>query len=342
MNLFKLKQNILSSLKIITLSLMLSVGLGYALAQSIQPQWTQPTGSPPAGNMPLPISTHVAPQVKDGPLTINLLNTGGDFGFRVPYSGIGIGSITFPTGALGAGDLPGLLHISNDQQPGSEGSFPAIRIDGPGPALVAPSTDAKIGLGTLNPAYNLDIPTGTARIYNLRIGHLQMIGLNCVPAAGKIFTAYTGTLNGGWGCWADPTVPSPIFNNAPRLNVLPVEVIDQNWPTGNNVIGFANLRPGVWYVRVFGVIGQTSSSNPYRVTVTINGGITSSGASADKSFDITNHPDGTAPFSVAGIFDNRAAGSVPTTGLFVNVDDDLAQNHVRPKIMGVTAYWMSQ
>ncbi|MCK9345339.1 MAG: hypothetical protein M0P64_04490 [Candidatus Pacebacteria bacterium] len=66
-----LKQ-ILSATKIVSLAIILSFGLSYALA------WTAPTATPPAGNVSAPINASNTPQEKLGSLTVGSLTTAGN------------------------------------------------------------------------------------------------------------------------------------------------------------------------------------------------------------------------------------------------------------------------
>jgi len=331
----KSKQNKFLFLKTVVLSILLSASAGQVMVQA---QWTQPSGAPPpSGNVPIPLNLNdgMFPQIKDGPLMINASNVvSGNFGFRVFFGGIGIGSIIFPTGGGSAGDYAGKLHINNGLPNNSYPNplpRPAIRIDGNGPVLVASSTvPARIGMGTLNPAYNLDIPNGTARIDTLKVGRLRI--WNDSPQVGYVLTSLDNQGNASWR----PTfnIPGSVANITPRVGVNPVEVIDQNWPGGiTSTPTYTNLRPGVWQVIVNGVIGNAGNGgSTYAVTISIDGSTPS--ATGDKTFNIRNHPDGTAPFSVTSIIRNPAPANLNIRAS----DNSLAISD--PVITGVSAYWM--
>jgi len=375
------KNRSLTISKIFILTFMLFMGIG---GHMVHAQWTQPASAPPLGNMPLPLTAHTAPQIKDGPLMISMNNLSSNYNFiynsfalKIPYGGISIGSVLTPTGALGAGDLPGLLHINNAQP----GSNVGIRIDnetGIGrPVFVTSSQNARIGLGTLNPAYNFDIPSGTARIgtepthwepsYGLQypglleVGTIQIEGSSsCPPMVGYVLTSLD---NQGNACW------SPRPGTANSGNIAPPDIIDENWPYGNQNGGFIgntqqflnhyqspNLRQGMWYVTVFGNLGDAGNGAAYNLRVSIRAGsigqstmISNGGpsggnfVSADKVLSIADYPDGTAPFSVSSIIVNGG----PDRRLYISLSDGINHhgssgnlNPSRPIITGVSAYWM--
>ncbi|MCR4342706.1 MAG: hypothetical protein NUV40_02230, partial [Patescibacteria group bacterium] len=59
------KENIIQSIKVITLGLMVAVGLSYAFA------WTAPTSAPPGGNVSAPINVSNTSQTKTGFLWVD-------------------------------------------------------------------------------------------------------------------------------------------------------------------------------------------------------------------------------------------------------------------------------
>ena len=63
-------KQIISALKVISLSLILAFGVSYVSA------WTAPTVTPPGGNVAQPINVSSAPQTKTGSLTTGSLTTG--------------------------------------------------------------------------------------------------------------------------------------------------------------------------------------------------------------------------------------------------------------------------
>lgn len=66
-----MNKKIIQAIKISALALVLSVGIGYALA------WSAPTSVPPAGNVSAPINTSATPQTKVGALTVQGLTLTG-------------------------------------------------------------------------------------------------------------------------------------------------------------------------------------------------------------------------------------------------------------------------
>ncbi|MEK7552044.1 MAG: hypothetical protein AAB534_01375 [Patescibacteria group bacterium] len=166
-----LKQKILSVTKIIVLSLMISIFAGQTSAQ-----WVPPTSTPPPEDpfvaverIDLPLNTGSSPQLKDGALLINANNVAQYFGLTIPYWGMLISTVLAQIDTVTAPQ--GLLHIFHNTY---RRIF--IRIEGSGPALVTDSADAKIGIGTLNPNYTVDIPWGNITPNNISIPIVRLGG----------------------------------------------------------------------------------------------------------------------------------------------------------------------
>lgn len=115
------QNKIFSSLKVITLAMVLSFGLSYALA------WTAPTANPPTGNVSAPINTSATAQSKAGSL--------------------GIGMTTTPTGMLQIGTLSSGLNGSIN------GASNPTRLIVNG----ANGSEAALTLGYYSAGYGLDL-----------------------------------------------------------------------------------------------------------------------------------------------------------------------------------------
>ena len=205
----------------------------------------------------------------------------------------------------------GFLNIYNS------GSRPAIRVDGPSWTLVTESAQAKIGIGTLNPEYSIDITgTGVGQDTGIIIGtspysaaernslyifgkRIKIMGGNPTPGAVLTLINYEG--EAAWSA-------APIGGYQP-YNLF--QYVDRNWEDGitstagaygsnpqNNP--FRNLQPGIWEITIYGTTGVIGTNNPHTVRVFLNCPITSS-LVEQIDFDITNNPDGNTEFSVTRI-----------------------------------------
>ncbi len=150
---------------------MISIFAGQTSAQ-----WVPPTSTPPPEDpfvaverIDLPLNTGSSPQLKDGALLINANNVAQYFGLTIPYWGMLISTVLAQIDTVTAPQ--GLLHIFHNTY---RRIF--IRIEGSGPALVTDSADAKIGIGTLNPNYTVDIPWGNITPNNISIPIVRLGG----------------------------------------------------------------------------------------------------------------------------------------------------------------------
>ncbi len=94
------KDQIINTLKIVTLALVLSVGIQYAAAQTVT-TWSPPSTTPPSGNTYAPLNVGISGQTKDGGLILGYGLNPSDNGLVV-YKGklnVGLGNTTGNTDA---------------------------------------------------------------------------------------------------------------------------------------------------------------------------------------------------------------------------------------------------
>ena len=353
-----LNQKILSLAKIIILLVMISFSAPDLLATHWNdPPWSSnnvwytspypwtksyhqfPPPDPAAKNVSLPLNVSDSPQIKNGPLSINIdaLNIVGpnqNFALSVPYKGILIGN----TNPLNIQSVRGLLHIfKNAANPLQS----AVRIDERGVALVTDSPDARIGIGTLNPEYTIDIPQNNAVVriggnnfpvpagVSLQtLGRIRIMGGNPYPGAWLSSFNYEGE-----AVWVE-AIPSSIF---------PKPYVDFNSTAGiTTTAGSLNpltaLPRGLWQVTVWGTTG-TACVNCSQTTVIRMywDGVRENPFSEDILFDTRDNPDGTDPFSVTRII------RIWNTQFNISVSDPGNPSPITgPLINGITAIWLGQ
>ncbi len=83
----------MNSVKVIVLSLIMTAGFQYVMAQT-SPSWQAPTGAPPAGNTYAPLNAGPSSQIKDGPLVVGYTLPTTGTGLLVPSGKVGIGTLT--------------------------------------------------------------------------------------------------------------------------------------------------------------------------------------------------------------------------------------------------------
>ena len=346
-----LKTKILSIAKVTVLLMMVSLVTGQTLAQ-----WAPPTSTPPPEDplssvprITLPLHTGTSPQLKKGPLLINASNAAQYFGLTIPYWGILISPALPPIGTITAPQ--GLLHINNDGRK-------AIRIEGSGPAFVTDSSTARIGIGTLDPQYTIDIHEDNQSLESpiVRLGgdevpdevSLQVNGRVKIMGGNPFPGAYLATDQTGVTVWQVPPSLriSPNNSNSQLLQYV-------SWPETFSESGIAStaslspdplnfLKPGQWHVTVSGTIGNTPCDNcSYTVTTSIRFGANGSLGTVDTPILIRDHPDGNAGFSITRIVNIPPNTNSAYGRMTVSVADDISgAGTTEPLINGVSAYWI--
>lgn len=180
-----------SSLKIVTLAVVLSFGLSYVYA------WTAPTQNPPAGNVSAPINTSATAQTKAGDLTVNTITSGdtsgGDFISKVAtiYNGTIGGKISFfntdnVTNTAAIAEIR-TINVSNNTPPtiqshnsGGKLSFATKGAFSTLDERMIIGADGKVGIGVPVPAQLLDVG-----------GIIKATGLQVTTGAtlGKVLTS---------------------------------------------------------------------------------------------------------------------------------------------------------
>jgi len=325
MVLLKLKQNLLSTTKILILFLLIIVTASFAEAQ-----WTSPSSLPPGGLAELPLNRSTAPQIKKGPLILNSANAAEYFGLSVPFKGVSLGTYAnINTSYV----QPGQFHIYTENAT----IRPAIRVDGAGPAFVTHSPAARIGIGTLIPVNSIHVPSGAIRIGGSPLPSAGTVGLQVNgrvkfiqgASSASIGARLTAISSLGGAMWGS----TPTERRGPSGNQV-ISGPTATWPNGVvSTPSFNNLRPGLWQVTVWGVLGDALEGASYDVTVSMG-----SNVNWNTIFRIRDHPDGSAPFSITRIISVPASNS----SMIFSVSDNATGGgtYPDPLINGVTGYWL--